>query len=231
MIIAFTFGFDEKFAFRSLLRRGVGKNDKVAVLFPRNRPDERSERALASLDDFVKKYVNGEGVTRYEVEIDDFYAAVSYISELFRSWAEKPTILNLSGGMRLLIIESLVAAVYCGIPIKVEMETEDGKTYAEFETLHLYPIKLENLDIEILRMLSNVKLSLKIIAEALHISRPTAWRHVKKLQQLGLVEVEGVTDRGRLGGKIVVSSTPRAALHLRMAGLESNPMLEFINKQ
>ncbi len=219
MIITYTFGFDERFAFRSLLRRGLGGSDKVAVLVPSNRPDEKSENALSSLDNFVKRYVNGEGVMRYEIEIDDFYLAVTIIAGLFRSWAERPIILNLSGGMRLLIVETLVAAVYCGIPIKVEMETEDGKTYTEFETPDLLPVRLDELDIEILKTLSNVKLTLKFLAEALQVAKPTAWRHVKKLQELGLVELERVTDRGRSGGKIVISRTPRANLHLKMSGL------------
>jgi len=219
MIITYTFGFDERFAFRSLLRRGIGGSDKVAVLVPSNRPDEKSENALSSLDNFVKRYVNGEGVMRYEIEIDDFYVAVTIIAGLFRSWAERPIILNLSGGMRLLIVETLVAAVYCGIPIKVEMETEDGKTFTEFETPDLLPVRLDELDIEILKTLSNVKLTLKFLAEALQVAKPTAWRHVKKLQELGLVELERVTDRGRSGGKIVISRTPRANLHLKMSGL------------
>jgi CRISPR-associated protein Csa3 len=219
MIITYTFGFDERFAFRSLLRRGLGGSDKVAVLVPSNRPDEKSENALSSLDNFVKRYVNGEGVMRYEIEIDDFYVAVTIIAGLFRSWAERPIILNLSGGMRLLIVETLVAAVYCGIPIKVEMETEDGKTFTEFETPDLLPVRLDELDIEILKTLSNVKLTLKFLAEALQVAKPTAWRHVKKLQELGLVELERVTDRGRSGGKIVISRTPRANLHLKMSGL------------
>jgi CRISPR-associated protein Csa3 len=219
MIITYTFGFDERFAFRSLLRRGLGGSDKVAVLVPSNRPDEKSENALSSLDNFVKRYVNGEGVMRYEIEIDDFYEAVTNIAGLFRSWAERPIVLNLSGGMRLLIVETLVAAVYCGIPIKVEMETEDGKTYTEFETPDLLPVRLDELDIEILKTLSNVKLTLKFLAEALPVAKPTAWRHVKKLQELGLVKLERVTDRGRSGGKIVISRTPRANLHLKMSGL------------
>ncbi len=219
MIIAFTFGFDEKFAFRSLLRRGVGKDDEVAVLIPSGRPDERSEKALNALDDFVKRYVNGEGVKLYEVEIDDFYSAVPRIAGLFRSWAKRPIILNLSGGMRLLIIETLVAAIYCGIPIKVEVETEDGKTYNEFETDHLYPVQLEPLDVEILKMLERAKLPLKIISEGLRVSKPTVWRHVRRLKELGLVELEGLTDRGRMGGKILVSSTSRATLHLRLSGI------------
>ena len=219
MIITYTFGFDERFAFRSLLRRGLGGSDKVAVLVPSNRPDEKSENALSSLDNFVKRYVNGEGVMRYEIEIDDFYVAVTIIAGLFRSWAERPIILNLSGGMRLLIVETLVAAIYCGIPIKVEIETEDGKTFTEFETPDLLPVRLDELDIEILKTLSNVKLTLKFLAEALQVAKPTAWRHVKKLQELGLVELERVTDRGRSGGKIVISRTPRANLHLKMSGL------------
>jgi CRISPR-associated protein Csa3 len=219
MIITYTFGFDERFAFRSLLRRGLGGSDKVAVLVPSNRPDEKSENALSSLDNFVKRYVNGEGVMRYEIEIDDFYVAVTIIAGIFRSWAERPIILNLSGGMRLLIVETLVAAVYCGIPIKVEMETEDSKTFTEFETPDLLPVRLDELDIEILKTLSNVKLTLKFLAEALQVAKPTAWRRVKKLQELGLVELERVTDRGRSGGKIVISRTPRANLHLKMSGL------------
>jgi len=219
MIIVFTFGFDEKFAIRSLLRRSVGGNDEVVVLIPSNRPDERSEKALAALDDFVSRYVNGKGVKKYEIEIDNLYVAVPRIAGLFRSWAKRPIILNLSGGMRLLIIETLIAAIYCGIPIRVELETEDGKTFAEFETHHLHPVQLDWLDVEIMKILEGNRMSLRVIAEALRVSRPTAWRHIKKLSESGFVKLEGVTDRKRMGGRFLVSSTARATLYLKLSGI------------
>lgn len=110
----------------------------------------------------------------------------------------------------MLIVETLVAAIYCGLPITMEMETEDGKTYTEFDTRLLYPVQLEPLDVEILKMLEEVRLPIKIISEGLRVSKPTAWRHVKKLQEIGFVELEGVTDRGRMG---VRSSYPAHPVH------------------
>ncbi|MEM4334169.1 MAG: CRISPR-associated CARF protein Csa3, partial [Nitrososphaerota archaeon] len=126
MIIAFTMGFDERFAVRAMLRHGVGKDDDVTVLTPMHRSDERGVKAIEALEEFVKRYINGEGVSRYEVDVDDFNKAVPYLANLFRSWMKRPIIINLSGGMRLLIVETLVASIMSNLPITVELETEDG---------------------------------------------------------------------------------------------------------
>lgn len=218
MIIAFTFGFDERFAVRAMVRRSVSKDDEVAVIVPSYRLDERGEKALTALNDFVTRYINQEGVKRYEVDIDDFYQAVSSMAEIIRSWTARPIVLNLSGGMRLLIIEVFTAAVMSGIPITIEMETEDGKTYTEFKTADIQTYELEPLDVEILKLLTRSKMTLKIIADSLNVSRPTAWRHVKKLKDLGLVEIQGLEDGERTGRKLVASTTPRSELYLKLIG-------------
>jgi len=50
------------------------------------------------------------------------------------------------------------------------------------------------------------------------------WRHVKKLQELGLVELEGAIDRGRTGGKI------RSALWPNSTSLVSSFVCLFLSR-
>jgi hypothetical protein len=54
-------------------------------------------------------------------------SSVLTLARTFRSWAERPIVLNLSGGMRLLVVEALCAALISRVPMTVEVESEDGK--------------------------------------------------------------------------------------------------------
>ncbi|MEM3096729.1 MAG: CRISPR-associated CARF protein Csa3, partial [Nitrososphaerota archaeon] len=136
-----------------------------------------------------------------------------YLANLFRSWMKRPIIINLSGGMRLLIVEALVASIMSNLPITVELETEDGASFAEFETSYVWLPQMEPLDIDVLKLLRTGKMPLKFIAENLGVSKPTVWRHVKKLEGMGIVVVNHIRDRRRSGAKIEVSLTPRAMLY------------------
>ena len=125
MIVAVTFGpdADEKFAVKALLRHH-SERAKVVVIVPEGIQDERG---LSVLNDFVKRYVNEEGVELMKVPIGDFHGSVLTLARTFRSWAERPIVLNLSGGMRLLVVEALCAALISRVPMTIEVESEDGK--------------------------------------------------------------------------------------------------------
>jgi hypothetical protein len=69
VIIAATFGFDEKFAIRALMRHPPSDRTRVVVLLPEEEHDERVERGLSVLNDFVKRYVNEEGVELVRVPV------------------------------------------------------------------------------------------------------------------------------------------------------------------
>jgi CRISPR-associated protein Csa3 len=207
VIIAVTFGFDEKFAIRALMRHPPSDRTRVVVLLPEEGQDERVERGLSVLNDFVKRYVNEEGVELMKVPVGDFHGSVLTLARAFRSWAERPIILNLSGGMRLLVVEALCAALISRVPMAVEVESEDGKALAAFSTDDLSIPEIDEVDRQIIKWLASGDKTLGSLSERLGISKATVWRRLRRLERAGMVKLSKgrrreiaveLTERGRI---------------------------------
>ncbi len=219
MIIAFTFGFDERFAIRALVRHQVGGEDKVVVITPKDRLDQRAENALNSLSDFVKKYLSGPGVVVVDVEVSDFTKAIIELVRVYRSWTTRPIILNLSGGMRALILESIVAAIMSGIDMKIEVEGEDGSFVTDFDVSVVNLAEIDLLERTILKVISQVETSITKLAKITELSRSTVWRKVRRLTRLNLVEL---SDRVSPGEKSKLKITNKGRLILSIYDEEHN---------
>jgi CRISPR locus-related DNA-binding protein len=185
MIVAVTFDADEKFAVKALLRHH-SERTRVVVIVPEGIQDERG---LSVLNDFVKRYVNEEGVELMKVPIGDFHGSVLTLARTFRSWAERPIILNLSGGMRLLVVEALCAALISRVPMTVEVESEDGKALATFSTDDLSLPEIDEVDRQIIESLARGDKTLGLISERLGISKATVWRRLRRLERAGMVKL------------------------------------------
>jgi CRISPR locus-related DNA-binding protein len=203
VIVAVTFDSDEKFAVKALLRH-YSERRRVVAIVPEGYQDDR---ALSVLNDFVKRYVNEEGVELMKVPIGDFYGSVLTLTRAFRSWAERPIVLNLSGGMRLLVVEALCAALISRVPMTVEVESEDGKALATFSTDDLSFPEIDEVDRQIIESLARGVRTLDSLSERLGISKPTAWRRLRRLERAGMVRLSKggrreiaveLTERGRI---------------------------------
>jgi CRISPR locus-related DNA-binding protein len=208
VIIAVTSGFDEKFAIRALMRHPPSDRTRVVVLLPEEGQDERVERGLSVLNDFVKRYVNEEGVELMKVPIWDFHGSVLTLARAFRSWAERPIILNLSGGMRLLVVEALCAALISRVPMTIEVESEDGKALAAFITNDLSFPEIDELDRRIMESLARGVRTLGLLSEELGIYKPTVWRRLRRLERAGMVKLSQGKRR-----EVVVSLTERGQIY------------------
>jgi len=205
VIVAITFGSDadEKFAVKALLRHHSERMRVVAIV-----PEGYQEdRALSVLNDFVKRYVNEEGVELVKVPIGDFHGSVLTLARAFRSWAERPIILNLSGGMRLLVAEALCAALISRVPMTIEVESEDGKALAAFSTDDLSFSEIDEVDRQIMESLARGDKTLGSLSERLGISKATVWRRLRRLERAGMVNLSKgrrreiaveLTERGRI---------------------------------
>ncbi|MDW8063788.1 MAG: Lrp/AsnC family transcriptional regulator, partial [Candidatus Caldarchaeum sp.] len=110
---------------------------------------------------------------------------------------------NLSGGMRMLIIQALVGAVISQVPITVEVESEDGSSYFEFETSIMKPLNLDDVDRQILKIISRGPTTIAILSQHLDVSRPTVWRRLKRMKEDEVIEVTEL-------GKGVIKAVPTA---------------------
>ncbi|MDW8074051.1 MAG: CRISPR-associated CARF protein Csa3 [Nitrososphaerota archaeon] len=212
MLVAFTLGFDERFAVRALIRHGVQRDDKIVAIIPRYRVDERTENALRALNEFAKRYLLSEQIERLEVDVADFGPAVVSLVKAFRSWTARPIVLSLSGGMRILIIETLLAAIVSDVEMKIEVESEDGATLTVFDN-SIFNIALlgilDDVEKNVIRYLVRGDMAIDTLAELLEAAKSTVWRRIRRLISLGLVEV---LERKGKGRKMVVGLTENGRL-------------------
>jgi len=190
-LLVLTLGFDEKFAVRALLRAGLSFGDK-AVIFLAEPLDERAIKAWRTVEDIVSRYFSGVNVKTVKVDVSEFYDAVATIAEKLREESKNvnKVIINLSGGMRILILEVLVAAHLLKLKALVEIEFENFLGLAKFP-LELLRIELSEKEKLILKyVVSRKETTITNIANALELSKTTAHRKVWKLASQGLIKIE-----------------------------------------
>jgi DNA-binding transcriptional ArsR family regulator len=109
--------------------------------------------------------------------------------------------------MRLLVVEALCAALISRVPMTIEVESEDGKALVAFSTDDLSFPEIDELDRRIIKSLARGDKTLDSLSERLGISKPTAWRRLRRLERAGMVKLSKerrreiaveLTKRGRL---------------------------------
>lgn len=203
----FTMGFDEKFAIRALMRRGLEPKDLVAILIPKSKKDPRAEKALKAIETFLNTVFGKPNIAILEVPIEDFPAAVSTIRRFILGSSERPLYANLSGSMRILVVEALAAIITSGVDAEIELEAEDGSTIVSFRAWDLLPAELDTIDIEILRRTVG-GISLPDLARELNMPKSSVWRRVASLERRGLLTTS------RRGRSLWVSITTKGLLYI-----------------
>jgi DNA-binding transcriptional ArsR family regulator len=109
--------------------------------------------------------------------------------------------------MRLLVVEALCAALISRVPMTIEVESEDGKALVAFSTDDLSFPEIDEVDRQIIESLARGDKTLDSLSERLGISKPTAWRRLRRLERAGMVKLSKgrrreiaveLTERGRL---------------------------------
>lgn len=195
MILVVTLGFDEKFQIRALMRRF---NDLEKVIVVGSFNDERAKKALESFENVMKSaQVNYELV---EVDPHNFYDTIITITKkIINKNKGRMFVLNISGGMRILIIELLFAFIFSGLEAEVEIESEDFNTIVSFRLSDMYPAHLTQDHIRILMSIKQGYTSINSIHKRVEMSLSTTWRRLKELREMGLIDEENrLTVKGEL---------------------------------
>ena len=189
--IIITFGFDEKFAIRGLLRNGLNYGDKVLV-FTAKPIIDKVERALHILEEFVSKYYRGVTFKVVSVNVQDFNSAILQIGRTLKEEAEGEKIINLSGGMRSLIIETLAAVLIVGMEGEVEVELENFEGVIKFplNIIKVKPPLSEEFKNILNTLIEEGGLSISELSRRLNVAKSTIHRRIKILKEMGLVETE-----------------------------------------
>ena len=205
MIIVVTIGFEEKFALRAVTRRGATENDEIVVLMAKD-GDERSERAFKNFCEIIEKVFQKVKVSRVDVDVKNFSEATKKIIEEFLARKENEFVVNLSGGFRLLGVETLLAAILTKINAKVELELENSSAVVEFP-IKWMQLSMDEKDRKILAALKEGSASLLEISKRTGLNRVTVWRRVSKLTRYETISYNSLENKCSITeyGKIFLS--------------------------
>ncbi len=204
--VAVTLGFEEKFAVRALVRKGLEPGDYVVIIT--GPVMDKVAKAVDYVRGFLK-YFEGVDMDVFEVaEVHEFTKAVPKIKELMVRLLRKYdyVIANLSGGMRALIIEVLAAVALLPRELKsrvlVELDTEDGKATVEIPKELIEILNPPELGVkkEIIKVLAELggEADVYLLAQKLGKDETTVRRQLESLKELGLVELAYRPLRARL---------------------------------
>ncbi|MCC6019246.1 MAG: CRISPR-associated CARF protein Csa3 [Candidatus Verstraetearchaeota archaeon] len=205
-ILILSLGFDERFAIRSILRTGLSSGDKV-LIFTAEPIVDKAEKALQIVLEFLKKYFEGVEYEVISIPTKDFERSVSMIGERLMKLKSLgyDVILNLSGGMRSLIIELLVASTLVGLKGVVEVELENLEGYLSFtvDVLRIRaPLKEEYKSV-LNAIIEAGEINLSQLSRKVAMAKSTIHKIVKKMIEEGLVEYEKVGKEYRLKAKTI----------------------------
>ncbi|PMP91794.1 MAG: hypothetical protein C0171_02095 [Caldisphaera sp.] len=197
MLIIITLGFTETFALRSVFKKGLKPMDKIIIIQP-NKEDERAIKAKNTLIDIVTKVVPNIEIINEKVDTSDFFDSIKKITSVLNNNKERPIYANLSGGMRLLIVEVLMALTLYPEEAEVEIYSEDGSNTVTFKTDFIKPVQIDQIDRRILSNIENSKGSITSLSNLSNLPKSTVWRRLKKLEELNLVKNGNLTPKGYL---------------------------------
>ncbi|MDW7978136.1 MAG: CRISPR-associated CARF protein Csa3 [Candidatus Caldarchaeum sp.] len=184
-----TIGFTEWPVVSSLIKNGLAANDRVVTIVPM-KSDPRSQTTLQEIRVFLSKFAPDVVLETLAVEVRSFEEAVSAI--LARMVKEKQerrkVVVNLSGGMRVLILETYVAMVLSGSTDAVaEIMTEDKHELVLPNLLTVdFHAFLKEIDFKILHVLRNGQ-SILDVAKAVRKPVSTTYRRVVGLEKIGVL--------------------------------------------
>ena len=192
-----TLGFEEKFALRGLTRHGISKGDRLILLT--GPTIERVRKAASYVRDFIDKYYSGEvSVDLVELPVHDFYQTTLRVKQVLENVATMDqVIVNLSGGMRIIVLAVFVAVMLLSMRnVKVELETEDSSTYLTIDAVALKSImsfeELSEEKMKILEVLTREEkaLTVAVLSKRLRRDSSTIRKHLRSLEEAGLIIVK-----------------------------------------
>ncbi|MEM2996210.1 MAG: CRISPR-associated CARF protein Csa3 [Candidatus Bathyarchaeia archaeon] len=203
-----TLGWTEGPALTALTKHGLAEGDRIILLVPEFR-DEGALSAISNLRAIVNKISDKIEVEELQIPLSRFEEAVATIlRRLGKDVAKgRRLIVNLSGGMRILIVEALIATMLLGAEdVHLEIQSEDRKITINIPCLWEYTSPLSRPQKEILNNLVKRHMAISELAEISGLPISTTYRLVMELERGGLVKTEKVgrervarpTMKGRL---------------------------------
>jgi CRISPR-associated protein Csa3 len=199
--IVASFGFDEKFVVRAILRHGLSTGDMVVLVT--GKLVERVVKAYESVKKLTRQA--GAEVRICELEVHDFPKIVPLLRDYLKELAQSfdTVVLVLSGGMRVIVLALFTAALL--LPgnaksrFRVELETEDQGLPVSISSNVLRLFATPSLDAkqDLLNVVvSRPGLTVAEMQDIVNKHESTIRRQLKQLEAMGLIKLREAGTRG-----------------------------------
>ncbi|ADV65301.1 CRISPR-associated CARF protein Csa3 [Desulfurococcus mucosus] len=187
--LVFTLGFDIKYQVKTIIELGRNINRFISIV--NSDKSEKVLKALEEIDKFVRDYLEAE-VETWEIDFSNVDKAFLELCKRFSSLRNGEVIIDVSGGMRIMGILTLFAAIVTLEPkdIRIYLWTEDGKTRADISFVSYIPLRpaLSELSRKALRVIADRgEISLTELSQSMDKPKPSVYRAVRELLKLGLI--------------------------------------------
>ena len=201
-VIISTVGFDEKLVIRSMLKLGI-KEDYDIILVYSLSGGEYEQKKVRSAIESIRNVLVPLGVSVFEVNVPvkDIVLDVGCIIEALRKRGAESIVALLVGGMRILIIEVLIALIlykyFINPKVKIIFYTmrEDGLYGASLPLELIHPPKLTDRELSVLKIICSIgeavsrpKLVDRLSSE-LETSESLIYKVINSLMEKGVIEV------------------------------------------
>lgn len=186
-----TLGFDERFCYRAILRHGIREGDIVILITARL--IDRVRKAYDLVNSFMRtSFGDSVKIELIELEIEDIESSTVKIMKLLDSLRDYEVIINLSGGMRTIILTIIFATLLASIDARIELELEDGSNVIEIPKVLINIPRIISIltdeKLEILKSLHGGIKNSRDLAKKLGKDESTVRRHLAELIALDLVK-------------------------------------------
>jgi len=194
-----TIGWTETPIVRLVVRHGLKAGDFVLLIKPIG-ADEKAEVALRSIEDFLIKMLGDLALRSFRVlEIDPLALvnSIKQIKEVLEGYEAEEIVAILSGGMRALLLETLLGLFFSKHFQKerrtvIEVDLEGRNEYIKLDSrlLKLIGWKPAREQLKLVEALKFEPKTMRQLAEELGVNVSTIYRWYKDLEARGLITAE-----------------------------------------
>ncbi|MHA1506238.1 MAG: CRISPR-associated CARF protein Csa3 [Candidatus Asgardarchaeia archaeon] len=189
-----TLGWDEKFQIRSMVRHGIKEGAKIIIITPLPVSD-RVEEAKERIKKFVSDYLEGCECEEIRVDPVDFTGTIKKLSKIFGELKGEEMIVNLSGGMRGLALETFLSVVMSDKRALIEVELENQAGIISFPSNLLRKYSPPPELFKVMKTFDEeCTLSELLRKKKLRMSKSTIYRRLEMLVEMGFLKKEYEED-------------------------------------
>lgn len=193
-------GFETTPVLSFIGKEGVGKGDQLIVVRPKERAEEkRGERAFNQLKETIENFSTDIKIEKVVLDTQDFNSLILDLSNILRK-ADGDTVVNLSGGVRTILVALTACTVFFHSQIQRTYNYE--MIEREMKSIKLPYVFFDLTDNEkkiLKKTVEEDSISYNELVSSLNLSKSTVSRLSNRLKDRELVSTSTVEKQTKVG--------------------------------